>query len=189
LILLFDVFDFFYDASLLLCSTETLPLACVDFAIAQTLCNLLVWNDPMDSFNLIQQFFTNMSCQHCQEHFTDDSIELIREDKGVYLVSVHCHGCKRQVGVAMVGMESKDLGEKNKFKLRQKLQNRENYPDPELTEQETERLAAFSAVNDDDVLNAHSFIQDLGRNWQSFIPPEMLERCKASDTEALGDET
>jgi hypothetical protein len=119
----------------------------------------------MDSFSLIQQFFTQMTCQHCQEPFEPESIQLIREDKGVYLVSVNCHHCQRQVGVAMVGVES------NTKEATQK------YADPELTPEEKERLSAFTPVETDDVIEAHQFFQNLGRDWQKYIPAELRERC------------
>jgi hypothetical protein len=142
----------------------------------------------MDSFPLIQQFFTQMSCQHCQESFDADSIELIREDEGVYLVGVHCHHCNVQVGVAMVGVQrsNREDGAAGSSKGKRK---RRRYRDPELTESELERLNQFDTVTDDDVIEAHRFIQGLDEGWMKFIPQEMLERCTASDTEAPQKQT
>lgn len=126
----------------------------------------------MDSFSLIQQFFTQMTCQHCSHNFEPNSIELIREDKGVYLVAVNCHHCERQVGVAMVGLESKE-GDMVKAGSR--------FKDPELTEEELERLQVFEPIETDDVIEAHDFFQNLGKDWQKHIPQDMLERLQAPE--------
>lgn len=129
----------------------------------------------MDSFSIIQQFFTQMACQHCQEHFAPESIELIREDQGTYLVSVNCHHCKRQVGVAMVGMDQKKGMPGNAL--------RKARPHPELTEADAQRFQDFAPITDNDVLDAHHFFQNLGRDWQKHLPSQTIETSKASDME------
>lgn len=129
----------------------------------------------MDQFDLIQNFFAQMQCHHCKTYFVSDGIELVREEHGVFVVSVYCHGCKRQVGLAMVGVETAASISIRKFK------------DPELTEAELDRFSGYKPILEDDVLEAHQFIQGLGRDWQKHIPAEMLERCTAPDTESLTD--
>jgi hypothetical protein len=54
---------------------------------------------------------------------------------------------------------------------------RRRYRDPELPYEERKRLSKFAPVGSDDVLEAHHFIQDLGKDWMKHIPTEMLEKC------------
>lgn len=131
----------------------------------------------MDSFSIIQNFFTRMSCNFCSQPFEADGIELVREEEGVYVVSVFCHHCNRQIGIAMVGVETQGEEEEGRF-----------YPDPELTEEEVERLSQFEPINYDDVLAAHDFFQNLDANWTRFIPQDVLNSetqkpGKVADTE------
>jgi hypothetical protein len=124
----------------------------------------------MDGFNIIQNFFTRMSCTHCQQNFEPEGIQLVRENNGVYVVSVYCHQCERQVGVAMVGLEAHGGA------LPEGARAQAGFKDPELTEEELERLSQYDVIKEDDVLEAHEFFQGLGSNWQDLIPAEMRER-------------
>ncbi|MEB3245279.1 MAG: hypothetical protein VKJ06_04755 [Vampirovibrionales bacterium] len=63
----------------------------------------------MDAFRLIQGFFARMTCNECSQRFEPSGIELIREEDGMFVVSVYCHKCQKQVGVAMVGVESRSI--------------------------------------------------------------------------------
>lgn len=135
----------------------------------------------MDSFQLIQHFFTTMQCAFCTQPFQPSGIELLREEEGCYLVSVSCHHCDRQIGVAMVGVEVPN-GEavalpEGAFQLDPR------FKDPELTEEELERLAQFEPIGLDDVLMAHEFFSKLDGDWMRLIPPEIRERCTVSETE------
>ena len=111
-----------------------------------------------------------MSCNYCFKPLEAEGIELIREEEGVYVVSVYCHQCHRQIGIAMVGVETQD-GTTHTF------------PDPELTEEEIERLSVYEPISCNDVLAAHEFFQNLDGNWMDLIPLEIRERCIDSDTE------
>ena len=127
----------------------------------------------MDAFQLIQNFFTRMRCNYCSHSFSPEDIQLIRQDESIYIVNVYCNHCSTQNGVAMVGVEVPGEGQV--------------FPDPELTEEELERLADFQPITDDDVLEAHEFISQLDGNWTRFIPQEMLERCTVPETESEDD--
>ncbi len=127
----------------------------------------------MDSFNLIQNFFTRMRCNFCSHSFAPEDIQLIRKDEGLYIVNVFCNHCRTQNGVAMVGVEAP--GAEQRFE------------DPELTEQEMVRLADFRPVSPDDVLDAHEFFGNLGSDWMKFIPSEMIEHYKETQTESPAD--
>jgi|GEM_PF-1489544 len=47
---------------------------------------------------------------------------------------------------------------------------RRSYKDPELTPEEKMRLQEFKPVSSDDVIDAYSFIEGLGRDWQKHLP-------------------
>jgi hypothetical protein len=127
----------------------------------------------MDAFHLIQNFFTRMRCNFCSHTFSPEDIQLIRQDEGIYIVNVYCNQCETQNGVAMVGVEIPGQGT--------------GLEDPELTEEELERLAEFKPISADDVLEAHEFFSSLDGDWMKFIPPEMIERCTAPETESQDD--
>lgn len=110
----------------------------------------------------------------CSTPFEPEGIQLIREEEGMYIVSVSCRACDRQIGVAMVGVESGDEALSQPQRV---------YEDPELTVEELERLSDFPPISYDDVLHAHQFFNELDNGWMRLIPPEILERCTDSDTE------
>jgi hypothetical protein len=127
----------------------------------------------MDAFPLIQNFFTRMRCNFCSHSFSPEDIQLIRQDEGVYIVNVYCNHCRTQNGVAMVGVEVPS--------------GAGMFPDPELTDEELIRLAEFSPITDDDVLDAHTFFSELDSDWMRLIPAETLERCTEVETESEVD--
>lgn len=127
----------------------------------------------MDAFHLIQNFFTRMRCNFCSHSFMPEDIQLIRQDEGIYIVNVYCNHCRTQNGVAMVGVEVPTAEQR--------------FEDPELTPDEMVRLADFRPISPDDVLDAHTFFNNLGDDWMKFIPSEMLERCTELQTESQDD--
>ena len=127
----------------------------------------------MDAFQLIQNFFTRMRCNFCSHSFSPEDIQLIRQDEGIYIVNVYCNHCRTQNGVAMVGVEVPG--------------HESHFPDPELTEEELVRLAAFQPITEDDVLEAHEFFSNLDENWMHFIPQEILERQTEPEMEFEDD--
>lgn len=60
---------------------------------------------------------------------------------------------------------------------------RRRYVDPELPPAERKRLSKFQPVEANDVIDAHHFINGLGKDWMKHIPKEMLERCTVHETE------
>jgi hypothetical protein len=122
----------------------------------------------MDSFSIIQNFFTRMRCNFCSHHFEPGGIQLLREEHGTYIVNVYCTFCERQVGIAMVGLEGQEGS------LSEQKSSQRQYSDPELTEAELERLSSYQPINYDDVLNAHQFFTNLDAGWMKHLPPEML---------------
>ena len=132
----------------------------------------------MDFIALIQSIFSQMNCPHCHAKSAPKSIRLIREEDGMYVVTVQCAECHEEVAMAMVGIEIQ--GDSDEVGV---LPHPE-YQDPELTESELDRIEGFSTISHDDVLDAHTFFKGLGRNWQSLIPAEMRERCTVTQTES-----
>lgn len=140
-----------------------------------------------NQFTLIQDFFTRMKCHHCTHHFDSKGIELLREEQGVFLVNVFCKHCDRQVGVAMVGIEdgtdriydasSALLDGHQRITRRHKALMHKRYvlKDPELTQADKKRLRQYDSITDDDVLDAHYFIDSLGKDWLKHIPEEMRQ--------------
>ena len=123
----------------------------------------------MDAFSLIQDFFTQMKCHFCEHAFEPEDIQLIRQEDSVFIVNVYCNRCNTQNGIAMVGLGSAeddlldDLG----------MGASPAYPDPELTEEERERLSEYAPISPNDVLEAHDFIQSLDKDWMKHIPAEL----------------
>jgi hypothetical protein len=147
----------------------------------------------MDTFRLIQKFFARMTCEQCKCPYEPAGIQLIREEDGLYVVSVYCNQCQQQMGVAMVGVETRDvhendpaLGEEHldEYKstaslhagmqtLRQGHSNtyhRYAAYDPELTPSERRRLADFAPISQDDVIDAHQFFKNLDASWSTYLP-------------------
>ena len=129
-------------------------------------------NNP---FNIIQSFFTTMRCNHCDTPFEERGIELLQEQgNGLFVVSVYCHHCQQQVGVAMVGLEGASPDMVPGVPQTQ--------PDPEFTEEDMKRLSNYDAISDDDVLDAHEFFSNLKGDWTKHVPTEVLQRCTKNET-------
>ena len=126
----------------------------------------------MDAFQLIQKFFTRMRCNFCSHSFATDDVQLLRQEDGVFIVNVYCNHCRTQNGVAVVGVEMANQ------------ESKQRRPHPELTDADWHRLIHFQPVSSDDVLDAHSFFNQLGDDWMKFIPEEMRERCTTLQTES-----
>jgi hypothetical protein len=133
----------------------------------------------MDAFQLIQNFFTRMQCNFCSHPFVPEDIQLLRKEEGVYIVNVYCNHCRTQNGVAVVGVETAASDRPVVVDRRRRH--------PELPEAERRRLATFEPVSFDDVLDAHSFFNELGDDWNKFIPSEMRERYTKLQTESQDD--
>jgi hypothetical protein len=131
----------------------------------------------MDAFQLIQNFFTRMRCNFCSHRFSSEDIQLLRQEDGVYIVNVYCNHCRTQNGVAVVGVEMANLEHGQDAERQQR-------PHPELTEADLQRLTAFKPISSDDVLDAHTFFNELGHDWMKFIPSEMRGHCTALQTES-----
>lgn len=134
----------------------------------------------MDAFNMIQELFTQMQCHFCEQSFKHDDIELLREEDTVFVVNIFCHECNTQNGIAMVGIGD---GE-NPLPLPMAADGfimPHPYKDPELTPEELERLSAFDPIDNNTVIDAHEFIQNLDSGWMKYIPKEFKHLGEGSE--------
>jgi len=133
----------------------------------------------MNHFALIQKFFTRMTCPHCGSAIHEKGVELVREMNELFLVSVSCRECGQHVGMAMVGVD-KEAGyhAASPAALQRQGMLRRRYQDPELTPTERKRLAAFSPIGFDDLLDVHEEVASLGADWVKRIPPDILAKVK-----------
>lgn len=108
-------------------------------------------------FQAIQEYFQQKSCRFCDNPFSSEGIQLLREEPGVLVVRVTCSACGHPLGVAIVGTNNQ--GQKE----------RPNCP-ADWTKKDIERLSKNPAITYDDVLNAHEFFTKLGSDWSKHIP-------------------
>ncbi len=157
----------------------------------------------MNTFSIIQNFFTRMTCRYCGIAFIADDVTLIEESDVFFVVRIHCHDCGQHNGDAAVGVETSDepldpdmlkaieafaedlpmmpFGEQT---LPIPLQKSGIIRDPDLTDEDAQRLEDYEPISNEDVLDAHSFIQKLDEDWMKFIPVEIRQRHTESDTES-----
>jgi len=132
----------------------------------------------MNHFALIQKFFTRMTCPHCGSAIHEHGVELVREMNGLFLVSVSCTHCHQHVGMAMVGVDKEAHQQASPATLQRQGLLRRRYQDPELTPTERQRLASFSPIGFDDLLDVHEEVSSLGADWVKRIPPDILANVK-----------
>lgn len=144
----------------------------------------------MDAFAIIQNFFTKMRCQQCNLNFETEDIQLESEAEGYYVVSLECHHCGCHNGTAAVGveagacledlmaLESSDIADIFAAATQQRVETPKRkrfkrFKDPEFTEADRRRLALLEPIDEEDVLNAHQFFEDLDSDWQKHIPQSL----------------
>lgn len=146
----------------------------------------------MDTFQIIRQFFTKMDCRFCGENFAADDIHMVGRGENYFVVAIHCHECGKHNGDAAVGIEHvgqagagvMGLGQGSPVDMETLLKELGILiEDPELTELDIERFEDLSPIKEDDVLEAHEFIQNLDSDWMKFIPEGIRQRCTTTDTE------
>jgi len=141
----------------------------------------------MDTFSVIRHFFTRMSCRFCNESFHTDDVHLIGRGSNYFVVAIHCHSCGKHNGDAAVGVEHMNAADAAAEQLAQHFDSeslslddlieamarRFAVEDPELTPSDFERFALKDTIQDNDVLEAHEFIQQLDSGWMKWIPEEL----------------
>lgn len=104
----------------------------------------------------INKLFTNLCCSNCGHDFDENSIYILREEEGLFVLQVVCPECKKSFGVAILGLESISVKEEELTEEKLALEVK-NLPKP---------------ISSDDVIDAHKFIKNLDKDWQKYIPDE-----------------
>lgn len=119
----------------------------------------IIFNEvTMDKLKL-KKLFSGMCCSNCRHDFDENSIKIMREEEGLYVVQVVCQSCKKSFGLAFLGLESVTLkpGEVKDDDFALEIQEG---PPP---------------INCDDVIDAHEFIKNLDKDWHKYIPEEFKQ--------------
>lgn len=98
--------------------------------------------------NDIKKLFKDICCSRCKSGFDEDSIHLMRYEEDLTVVQLECKKCETCYGVAFLGFSG--------ICFKEPLEIQEG---PE-------------AINYDDVIEAHKFIQNLEGNWQDYLPKD-----------------
>lgn len=104
----------------------------------------------------ITRLFADLCCSQCKEDFDENSIKIMREDEGLYVIQVTCEHCSKSFGLAFLGLESITL----------KPDEVEDEYVPLKIQEGPEPITA------DDVIDAHQFIKNLESDWQKHIPSD-----------------
>ena len=131
----------------------------------------------MKNFAVVQEHFRKLRCAHCQQSFTPDGVKLLRAEKDYWVVRVHCTSCQQPAGVAIVGVEyeSSDVpaaaGEpRGEREMAAPVATGQRVRGIFSSRKEEEKFSGFEPISDDDLLNAHDFIKDLGSDWMRHLP-------------------
>lgn len=103
----------------------------------------------------LDTIFSDMCCSDCRADFTAESVKVIRQEKDLYVVQIICQKCGKTFGMALFG----NCAQKDK-----------NYAAHDLV---LEIQEGPDAINYDDVIDAHKFIQSLDADWQKHIPENL----------------
>ena len=108
----------------------------------------------------INKLFANMCCSECGADFTEESINILREEDEFSVLQVVCSKCGKSFGIAFLGESG--LAVKG---------GRES-ADSDYAFELQEGPGPVSA---DDVIDAHKFIKNLGADWRKHLPKEYRE--------------
>ena len=95
----------------------------------------------------IKKLLENLCCASCKQGFDEDSIFVNRYEQDLMVIQLKCKHCGRSYGIAFLGFSGG-------IPLKEPLEVQEG-PD---------------AINYDDVIDAHRFIQNLDEHWQDYLP-------------------
>ena len=113
------------------------------------------------NFELIQKFFENLKCSHCDNYFDKGAVQPVRKEESNVVVRITCLRCGKNLGLAILGI---DKGEyKNSLKFQDEYNN-----SGELDFME-------DPITYDDVAEAHRFFSGLGPDWMKHLPKDSRE--------------
>ena len=130
----------------------------------------------MKNFSVVQEHFRKLRCAHCQQSFTPDGVKLLREEKDYWVVRVHCTACQQPAGVAIVGVEYDSADAPAPEKIERESSATATATGTQRvrgifsSRKEEEKFSKMTAINSDDLLNAHQFIANLGSDWMRHLP-------------------
>jgi|GEM_PF-489563 len=114
----------------------------------------------MENIEIIQKLFNNFKCSGCDNYFAKDAVEVVRREENNIVVRVECTYCNKNMGLAILGLDSGEY--KNSLKF-QKFQCededkclKQDIPDDPITYEE--------------VMEAHKFFSSLGSDWIKHLP-------------------
>jgi len=102
--------------------------------------------------NKIDLLFKNLCCSRCKSDFDEQSIKILRKEKEMIVINLHCNVCGKDFGTAF-------LGTKN---INAEFFNREKTP--------LRMLEDLPPISKDDVIDAHKFIKELDEHWTKYLP-------------------
>jgi len=108
----------------------------------------------------IDKLFANLCCSECGADFTEESINVLREEDEFSVLQIVCSNCKKSFGIAFLGESNFSLKNPKDADLALELQDG---PDP---------------VSCDDVIDAHRFIKGLGADWTKHLPKDYRDLKK-----------
>ena len=130
----------------------------------------------MKNFMVVQEHFRKLRCAHCQQSFTPEGVKLLREEKDYWVVRVHCTACQQPAGVAIVGVEyeSSDAPVPERAEREAVGAGAGTAPNRVRgifsSRKEEEKFSKFAPISNEDLLDAHDFINNLGSDWMRFLP-------------------
>lgn len=104
----------------------------------------------MSEISTIKRLLINMHCCRCKSEFDENSIKIMRSEKGLLVFQVKCGHCKKCFGMATLGIGAQEL--ENSLEINEKAADE-----------------GLEPINYDDVLDAHNFFQNLDENWSKYI--------------------
>jgi len=122
----------------------------------------------------ISTMFKELCCSECKCDFTDESIEIVREEEALFVIRLVCQNCGKGFGVAFLG--ASDLQFRSGAAHEPKLAGRDDYKMDEQDFDEDDMCLKMqdgpAPINIDDVLDAHKFIKNLDGDWRKYLPRE-----------------
>ncbi len=97
----------------------------------------------------IKTLLENLCCSNCKAEFDKDSIIIKRFEQELIVAQLFCHHCQKSYGIAFLG-----------------------FPDGVVTKDPLEVQEGPDAIDYDDVIDAHRFIQNLDEHWQDYLPKQ-----------------
>jgi hypothetical protein len=113
----------------------------------------------MEYLNFITDFFSNIKCSHCREFFSNEAIELVRQESNNIVVRINCRNCGKNLGLAILGIDRSEY--KNSLDFSEDTAQ-DDMPISINTDKDP--------ITYDDVIEAHHFFSGLDSNWSKYLP-------------------